>query len=111
VSKERARARQVREAAAAERAAAARERAEREAEARRRRQRRVDAVRTVVPRRGRRWSRRTRNQRATIILLLLAVGVFTFLLIDAWPMRIAILLVALVATPALVTMALDRSTR
>ena len=111
MSKERAKARQAREAEAARRAADARQRSERQAEARRRKQRRQDAVRTVVPRRARRWSRRTRNQRATIILLLLAVGVFTFLLIDAWSLRIAILLVALVATPALVTMTLDRSTR
>ena len=111
MSKQRARARQVREAEAARRAAEARERAERETEARRKRQQRTDAVRSVLPRRGRRWSRRTRNQRATVILLLLAVGVFTFLLIDAWTLRVAVLLVALVATPALVTMALDRSTR
>jgi multisubunit Na+/H+ antiporter MnhG subunit len=65
----------------------------------------------VLPRRARRWSRRTRQQRATILLVLLAVGLFTYLLVDQWTVRIAVLLVALVATPALVTMALDRSTR
>ena len=111
MSKERARAREAREAEAARRAAAARERSEREADARRKKERRTEAVRGVLPRRARRWSRRTRNQRATVVLLLLAVGVFTFLLVDSWSLRIPILLVALLATPALVTMALDRSTR
>jgi Flp pilus assembly protein TadB len=111
MSRERARAREARQADAARRAAEAKARSERLAERARRRARRSEALRTVVPRRGRRWSRRTRQQRSTIVLILLAIGVFTFLLIDAWTVRIAVLLVAIVATPAVVTMALDRSTR
>jgi len=68
-------------------------------------------VRTVLPRRGRRWSRRTRAQRATVVLALAGVGLFTYLLVDSWSVRVAVVLAALLATPALVTMALDRSTR
>jgi hypothetical protein len=45
------------------------------------------------------------------VLVLLAVGVLTYLLVDDWSGRIAVALVALLATPAVVTMILDRSTR
>jgi hypothetical protein len=45
------------------------------------------------------------------VLLLLAVGVLTYLLVDDWGVRVAVALVALLATPALLTMTLDRSTR
>jgi NhaP-type Na+/H+ or K+/H+ antiporter len=65
----------------------------------------------VLPRRARRWSRRTRQQRAAVVLVLFGIGLLTYLLVDSWSVRVAVLLGALLATPALVTMALDRSTR
>jgi len=60
---------------------------------------------------GQRWSRRTRGQRATVAGILLAVLVVTWVLVPEWSVRIAVLLVLLVATPAVVTLFLDRSTR
>jgi Flp pilus assembly protein TadB len=111
VSRERARRRAEREAAAARRVADARARAEQQARRRRRRERRAEAVRGVVPRRARRWTRRTRGQRATTVLVLAGVGLFAYLLVDSWSGRIAVWLVALLAAPAVVTMLLDRSTR
>ena len=111
MSRERARRRTEREAAAARRAADARARAERQARRRRRRERRTEAVRGVVPRRARRWTRRTRGQRATTVLVLAGIGLFAYLLVDSWSGRIAVWLVALLAAPAVVTMLLDRSTR
>ena len=111
MSKQRARQRQARQAEAARRSEDARARSARDAGRRRRRERWQAAVRTVLPRRARRWSRRTRGQRATVVLALAGVGLFTYLLVDSWSVRIAVLLVALLAAPAVVTMALDRSTR
>jgi Flp pilus assembly protein TadB len=111
MSRERARRRAEREAAGARRAADARARAEQQARRRRRRERRAEAIRGVVPRRARRWSRRTRGQRATTVLVLAGVGLFAYLLVDSWSGRIAVWLVALLAAPAVVTMLLDRSTR
>jgi Flp pilus assembly protein TadB len=111
MSRERARRRAEREAAAARRAADARARAEQQARRRRRRERRTEVVRGVVPRRARRWTRRTRGQRATTVLVLAGVGLFAYLLVDSWSGRIAVWLVALLAAPAVVTMLLDRSTR
>jgi hypothetical protein len=67
-------------------------------------------VRSVVPRR-RRWSRRTREQRAIIVVVLLAVAVAAYVLLDSWAPRVGVVLLALLATPAIVTMILDRSTR
>ena len=111
MSRERARAREARLAESARRAADARARSEKRAAARRRQDRRRAAVRTVLPRRSRRWTRRTRGQRATTVLVLAGIGLFAFLLVDSWSVRIAVMLVALLATPAVVTMLLDRSTR
>jgi len=110
VSKERARRRAARQAESARRVAATDARNAKRNAARRRADRRRAAVRGLLPRRQR-WSRRTRRQRATTVLVLLAVGVLTFLLVDDWSVRIAVALVALLATPAVVTMILDRSTR
>jgi Flp pilus assembly protein TadB len=110
VSKDRARRREVRVADTARRVAEARARTEREIAARRRRVRRTAALRSVLPRR-RRWSRRTREQRAIIAVVLLAVAVAGYVLLDSWGPRVGILLLALLVTPALVTMILDRSSR
>jgi hypothetical protein len=110
VSKERARRREAREADSARRVAEARARTEREIEARRRRDRRTAALRSLLPRR-RRWSRRTREQRAITVVVLLAVAVGAYVLLDSWAPRVGVVLLALLATPAIVTMILDRSTR
>ena len=110
MSKERARRREVRAADTARRVAEARARTEREIEARRRRTRRTAALRSLLPRR-RRWSRRTREQRAITVVVLLAIAVGAYVLLDSWAPRIGVVLLALLATPAIVTMILDRSTR
>ncbi|HEY7101655.1 MAG TPA: hypothetical protein VH573_08455 [Mycobacteriales bacterium] len=110
MSKQRARRRQEREADTARRVAEAKARTDKEIAARRRRDRRTAAVRSVVPRR-RRWSRRTREQRAITVVVLLAIAVAAYVLLDSWAPRIGVVLLALLATPAIVTMILDRSTR
>jgi len=110
VSKERAQRREAREADSARRVAEARARTEREIEARRRHARRTAALRSLLPRR-RRWSRRTREQRAITVVVLLAIAVGAYVLLDSWAPRIGVVLLALLATPAIVTMILDRSTR
>jgi len=110
VSKERAQRREAREADSARRVAEARARTEREIEARRRRARRTAALRSLLPRR-RRWSRRTREQRAITVVVLLAIAVGAYVLLDSWAPRVGVVLLALLATPAVVTMILDRSTR
>jgi Flp pilus assembly protein TadB len=111
MSRERARRRAEREAAAARRVADARANAERQARRRERRGRRTEAIRGVLPRRAPRWSRRTRGQRATTVLVLFGIGLFAYLLVDSWSIRIAVVLVALLAAPAVLTMLLGRSTR
>lgn len=64
------------------------------------------------PRSGRpRFSRRTRAQRATVIFAVLAVLVLVWLVTDDWGVRVALALLAVIATPALVTMVLGRSHR
>ena len=110
MSKERAKRRAERQADSARRVAATEARNTRANAARRRRDRRRAAVRGVLPT-GQRWSRRTRTQRAGTVLVLAAVLIVTYLLVDDWSVRIAVALVALLATPAIVTMFLDRSTR
>ena len=110
MSKERARRREAREADTARRVAEARARTEREIVARRRRTRRTAALRSLLPRRQR-WSRRTREQRAITVVVLLAIAVGAYVLLDSWAPRIGVVLLALLATPAIVTMILDRSTR
>ncbi|MFL6129810.1 MAG: hypothetical protein ACJ73E_12185 [Mycobacteriales bacterium] len=111
MSRERARRRAARTAESARRVADARIHAEQQARRRQRRERRRAAVRTVVPRPGRRWTRRTRGQRATTVLVLLGIGLFAYLLVDSWSIRIGVVLVALLAAPAVLTALLDRSTR
>ena len=110
MSKERARRREARQADTARRVAEADARAARQVAARRRKDRRSALLRRVLPRRQR-WSRRTRAQRAMTVLVLLGVAVSAYVLLDSWSLRIAVVLVALLALPAVVTMILDRSTR
>jgi cytochrome c-type biogenesis protein CcmH/NrfG len=110
VSKERARRREVRRADSARRVAEAEARSRRQIAGRRRKARRAAAIRTVLPRR-RRWSRRTREQRAITAVVLFAIAVGSYVLLDSWGQRIAVMLVALLAAPAILTMILDRSTR
>ena len=110
MSKERARAREARQADTARRVADADARNARQVAARRRKDRRSAALRTVLPRRQR-WTRRTREQRAITVAVLLLIGVGTYVLLDDWGLRVAVGLVALLALPAVVTMILDRSTR
>jgi Flp pilus assembly protein TadB len=111
MSKERAQRRAVREAQTAQRVAAAAERTAKQVSRRRRKARTRTAVRRSLPwLPGQRWSRRTRSQRLAVFGVLLGVGVFAWLITPSWDIRIAIWLTALLATPALVTMALDRST-
>ena len=111
MSRERARRREARAAESARRVADARTHAEQQVRRRQRRERRRTAVRTVVPRRGPRWSRRTRGQRAMTVLVLFGIGLFAYLLVDSWSVRVAVMLVALLAAPAVLTMLLGRSTR
>jgi hypothetical protein len=110
VSKERARRREAREADTARRVAESRARTDRDNAARRRRARRAAAFRSLVPK-NRRWTRRTREQRAITVVVLLAIAVASYVLLDSWGPRIGVVLLALLATPAVVTMILDRSTR
>jgi len=84
-------------------------------EVKQRRQRRRAAVGRLQPSLPRRrrvaklWTRRSRAQRATIYLLALAAVVLTFLLTDSWGIRLAVAALVVIATPALATLALDRS--
>jgi hypothetical protein len=45
------------------------------------------------------------------VLVLLGIGLFAYLLVDSWSVRVAVMLVALLAAPAVLTMLLGRSTR
>jgi hypothetical protein len=110
VSRDRARRRAARDADSARRVAAARDRNERQVAAGRRRARRAAALRSVRPS-GQRFSRRTREQRAITVVLLLAIAVGAYVLLDSWAPRIAVMLVALLAAPAVLTMTLGRSSR
>jgi Flp pilus assembly protein TadB len=110
LSKERAQRRAAREAESARRVAAAEARNERQIAAGRRRARRTAALRSLRPG-GPRFSRRTREQRAITVVLLLAIAVASYVLLDSWGQRIAVMLVALLAAPAILTMILDRSSR
>jgi Flp pilus assembly protein TadB len=110
VSKERAKRRAVREAESARRVAAAGARTERRVAADRRRARRTSALRSIRPR-GQRFSRRTREQRAITVVILLAIAVGAYVLLDSWTPRVGVVLLALIATPAIVTMILDRGSR
>jgi Flp pilus assembly protein TadB len=112
MSRERARRRAERVAAASRRAADAARRSARAAARRRRRERRRAALRAALPwAPGQRWSRRTRAQRAAVAGVLLAVLLLSWLVASSWTVVVAVGLAALIATPALVTLFLDRSSR
>ncbi|HEX5493165.1 MAG TPA: hypothetical protein VFX70_01145 [Mycobacteriales bacterium] len=112
MSQERARRREARQAESARRAAEARARAERQVARSRRRIRRRRAVRTALPwLPGQRWNRRTQAQRGVIVAVLLAALVVVWIGTGSWPLRIAFLLIAVIVTPAVVTLFLDRSSR
>lgn len=112
MSRERAKRREIRQAESARRAEAAREQARRAVARARRRARRRQTVRTALPwLPGQHWNRRTRAQRATTGAVLVAVLVMVWFGIGSWPVRIAFLLAAVVVTPAVVTLFLDRSKR
>jgi hypothetical protein len=46
-----------------------------------------------------------------MVVVLLAIAVGSYVLLDSWGPRIGVVLLALLATPAIATMILDRSTR
>lgn len=58
-----------------------------------------------------RFTRRTRTQRATIGLILLAVVLMIWFVAEDWGVRVGLTLAALIAAPALITLALGRSNR
>jgi len=107
VSKERARRRAVRTAEVERRQHAATKRAERVARRRALRERLVPRRRRV----GRFTGRRNRAQLAGIAVGLAVVLILAWYLVDSWTVRIAVVVLALLALPALVTLTLDRSTR
>ncbi len=104
MSRERALRRAQREALAA-RAQAARERV-----AARRSRRRALARRLLPPRRriGRLYARRTRAERATIVLVTLLGLAGVWYLVEDMATRIALAALVLVALPALIVLTLDR---
>jgi Flp pilus assembly protein TadB len=106
VSKERARRRAARLAEAQERQRVMDRRAARAA--------RWRALRRRLPRRarvGRITTRRSRGQRAGIAaVVIVAIGAVWYL-VDSLYIRIGVLILSLVAVPALVTLTLDRSHR
>jgi hypothetical protein len=107
VSKDRARGREVRQAESRARQEAADRRTARTARRRALRSR-------LRPRRGNVGRLRTgrgRAQLAGIALAMTTLFVIVWYLVDSWPVRIAVAVLALVALPAVVTLALDRSTR
>ncbi|HEY0639667.1 MAG TPA: hypothetical protein VGD67_18625, partial [Pseudonocardiaceae bacterium] len=81
-------------------------------EARRRKQARRAALRGLVawtPRRA--YSRRTREQRVAIVMVIASIVALTLLLFDSWTVRVAIFALTLLATPVVSTAVLGRSNR
>jgi len=108
VSKERARRRAEREAAAAKIRAA---RAAKVA----RRERRRALLRRITPRlpdrrTGRLYARRSRAERAGIAVLTAGALLMIWTLVDSVPVRIGLTALLLLAMPALVVLVLDRRT-
>ncbi len=107
MSRERAQRRAARQAEVEKRQAEAQRRAARSA--------RWQALRDrVVPRRGRTGrltGRRNRAQLSGIAVGLIVVLSLTWYLVDTWPERIAVAVLALLALPAIVTLTTNRSTR
>jgi hypothetical protein len=110
MSRERAQRRAEREAEAARRSERARAQAAKLTARRRRRERLRRAVRSVLPYSpGQRYSRRTRTQRGTVVAVLIAVFVLVWVNTSSWGPRVAALLAAVLITPAILTLLLDRS--
>ncbi|WP_395658838.1 hypothetical protein [Nocardioides sp.] len=109
MSKERARRRAEREREAAVLAAA---RAA-EAERKERREARVQAVTSRLPQRRRGPSgilaERRRKQNGALVAVLLAINVLVWILSDDWALRLAALVVSLLAAPVLHTLLFRRS--
>jgi hypothetical protein len=106
MSKERARRREARLAESARR--------RRTAERRASRGRLLRSLRGRVPRRrriARLSSGRSRAQLAGVAVGLTLVLLLTWYFTDSWPVRIAVVVLSLIALPAIVTLTLDRSTR
>jgi len=107
VSKERARRRAEREAARAARIAAGERRRSRAA----RRRALLPGVPRLPPSRGRpegRLRQRRRAQNGVVVVLFLLVQVVAWLLTSDWWLRLAVLVVSVLALPVLVTLVLDR---
>jgi Flp pilus assembly protein TadB len=112
VSKERARRRAERLAATARTQAEAARRERQQVAARRRRQARRAAIRRLVPRLpGGGYSRRTREQRVGMVMVIVAVGGLALLLFDSWPVRVAVIVGTLLAAPVVATAVLGRGSR
>jgi Flp pilus assembly protein TadB len=112
VSKERARRRAERLAAAARAQAEATRLERRRVAARKRRQARRAAIRRLLPRLPRRgYSRRTREQRLGMAMVIVAVGGLALLLFDSWPVRVAVFAGTLLAAPVVATALLGRGSR
>jgi hypothetical protein len=98
---------------AARLAEAEKTRAARERQQRRRASRRALArkARALVPRprrAGRLYARRSRSQRAAIVLASVGVLVLVWYLVDSLPTRIGLTVLVAVAAPALVVISFDR---
>jgi hypothetical protein len=107
MSKERARRREAR-LAAAEAERAARERAARRRAAIRRAVPRPALPRWLTGRTGKIFARRSRTQRAAIATAVMLALVVVWLTVGPLSVRIGLTALVLVATPALVVVALDR---
>lgn len=108
MSKERAR---RRAAAMAEREQVLQQR-QLQRERRSRRRARIDRLKPHLPARRRTakaWTRRTRTQRAAVFALAVAAVIVTLLFVDSWPIRLAVFALVAIGTPALSTLAMDRS--
>jgi Flp pilus assembly protein TadB len=112
MSKERARRRAERLALSAQAQAEAAQLERERVATRRRRQARRAAVRRLIPRTPvGAYSRRTREQRVSMIMIVVAIGVLALLLFDSWTVRIAVMAVTLLAAPVVSTAVLGRGSR
>ncbi|MDQ2836385.1 MAG: hypothetical protein M3Y42_02810 [Actinomycetota bacterium] len=109
MSKERAQRRAERDLLARQRQSEQEAARQRQLDRQRRRRLRTRLVRSVSWRGGSRASARVKERRAVIASTLLVVVVLTYLLTGSIGMVIGILLIASIATPALVAVFLDRS--
>lgn len=109
MSKERAQRRAERESLARQRQSEQDAARQRQLDRQRRRRLRAKLVKSVSWRGGSTTSARVKERRAMIASTLLVVVVLTYLLTGSIAMVIGILLIASIATPALIAVFLDRS--